>query len=85
MTTTAQTYVDALQMLPHPEGGFYKESYRSPQLMTVARPADGAPVQRNASTGIYFLLEQGKIQAALSDYTPYVSTRWVTDATKLAY
>ena len=32
-----------------------------------------------------FLLEQGKIPAALSDYKPYVSTRWVTDATKLAY
>lgn len=32
-----------------------------------------------------FLLEQGKIPAALSDYSPYVSTRWVTDATKLAY
>ncbi|MDP9587795.1 UNVERIFIED_ORG: taurine transport system substrate-binding protein [Shinella zoogloeoides] len=30
-----------------------------------------------------FLLEQGKIPAALSDYTPYVSTRWVTDAAKL--
>ncbi|AOF93084.1 taurine ABC transporter substrate-binding protein [Sinorhizobium sp. RAC02] len=32
-----------------------------------------------------FLLEQGKIPAALSDYKPYVSTRWVTDAAKLAY
>lgn len=32
-----------------------------------------------------FLLEQGKIPVALSDYKPYVSTRWVTDATKLAY
>jgi taurine transport system substrate-binding protein len=32
-----------------------------------------------------FLLEQGKIPAALSDYRPYVSTRWVSDATKLAY
>ena len=32
-----------------------------------------------------FLLEQGKIPATLPDYKPYVSTRWVTDATKLAY
>ena len=29
-----------------------------------------------------FLLEQGKIPAALSDYSPYVSARWVTDAAK---
>lgn len=32
-----------------------------------------------------FLLEQGKIPAALSDYSPYISARWVTDAAKLAY
>ncbi|RVL88340.1 taurine ABC transporter substrate-binding protein [Sinorhizobium meliloti] len=32
-----------------------------------------------------FLLQQGKIPAALSDYSPYVSTRWVTNAAKLAY
>ncbi len=31
-----------------------------------------------------FLLEQGKIPAALSDYSPYVSARWVTDVAKLA-
>ena len=32
-----------------------------------------------------FLLEQGKIPAALSDYSPYVSTRWVGDAAKLTH
>lgn len=44
----------------------------------------GGTVKAVADTSA-FLLEQGKIPAALSDYTPYVSTRWVTDATKLAY
>ena len=63
MTTTAQTYVQALQLLPHPEGGFYKETYRSQQCLTVARPGDGALAARNASTGIYFLLEQGNFSA----------------------
>ena len=44
----------------------------------------GKTVEAIAKTSA-FLLEQGKIPAALSDYKPYVSTRWVTDATKLAY
>jgi taurine transport system substrate-binding protein len=44
----------------------------------------GGTVKAVADTSA-FLLEQGKIQAALSDYKPYVSTRWVSDATKLAY
>jgi taurine transport system substrate-binding protein len=44
----------------------------------------GGTVKAVADTSA-FLLEQGKIPAALSDYKPYVSTRWVTDAAKLAY
>jgi len=50
-------------MQAHPEGGFYRESYRSPQLMDLTRPEDGSVVQRNVSTGIYFLLEQGNFSA----------------------
>ncbi|MCJ8150980.1 MULTISPECIES: taurine ABC transporter substrate-binding protein [Shinella] len=42
----------------------------------------GGTVKAVADTSA-FLLEQGKIPAALSDYKPYVSTRWVTDAAKL--
>lgn len=44
----------------------------------------GGTVKAIADTSA-FLLEQGKIPSALSDYAPYVSTRWVTDAAKLAY
>lgn len=32
-----------------------------------------------------FLKEQGKIPAALPDYTPYVSARWVEDAARLSF
>jgi len=63
MTPTAQTYVQALHMQAHPEGGFYCESYRSPQLMGVTGAEEGSVVQRNISTGIYFLLEQGNFSA----------------------
>lgn len=29
----ASYFIDKLQMLPHPEGGFYKETYRSAELI----------------------------------------------------
>ena len=61
MSATAQTYIEALEMQPHPEGGFFRETYRSGQLVEVI--GDGAVHQRNAATGIYFLLEEGNFSA----------------------
>jgi len=54
---TAQEYVRWLNMQPHPEGGFFTETYRAAE--TIAAPAlptrfGGA---RAFSTAIYFLLE----------------------------
>jgi hypothetical protein len=63
MTANAQTYVRALQLQAHPEGGFYRETYRSPLLMDVAQVDPGEFVQRSVSTGIYFLLEHGNFSA----------------------
>ena len=51
--------VQLLEMQPHPEGGFYRESFRAP-LVLKGLP-HGAP--RNASTAIYFLLPAGAISA----------------------
>ncbi|MBI1292450.1 cupin domain-containing protein [bacterium] len=50
---------DLLQLSPHPEGGAYREFWRSPA--TIAHPGNGAP--RSASTGIYFLLREGEFSA----------------------
>lgn len=63
MPPTAQTYIDALQMQAHPEGGFYKETYRSDDLMDVTKTGHGTVVQRSVSTEIYFLMEQGNFSA----------------------
>ena len=62
------------------------EGYIFPTLEEQAGEAllGGGTVKAVADTSA-FLLEQGKIPAALSDYKPYVSTRWVSDASKLAY
>ena len=62
MTATAQSYIKALQLQPHPEGGFFSESYRSEQTMEVPAPGGGTQ-QRNVCTAIYFLLEAGNFSA----------------------
>jgi predicted cupin superfamily sugar epimerase len=48
----AQDLIQNLQLLPHPEGGYYKETYRSGQTVVV-----GPEKVRNISTAIFYLLE----------------------------
>ena len=48
--------IEQLELLPHPEGGYYKEVYRSE--MEVQSPVHG--LQRNSLTHIYFLLGKGQ-------------------------
>ena len=62
MTANAQSYIEALQMRPHPEGGFFRESYRSEQTMEAPAPGGGTR-QRSVCTAIYFLLEAGNFSA----------------------
>lgn len=57
MTATAAYYVEQLGMLPHPEGGYFRQTYLSP--LNVQTPRGERPV----STAIYYLLEQGDYSA----------------------
>lgn len=52
----AQQLIETLHLQPHPEGGWYREVFRS---NATATPADGRPL-RSALTSIYFLLEAGQ-------------------------
>jgi predicted cupin superfamily sugar epimerase len=56
---TAKDYIQHLQLIPHPEGGYYKETYRSPLQVSV----EGFDDDRSISTSIYFLLEKGQESA----------------------
>lgn len=52
---TADFWIDALNLQPHPEGGFFRESYRSAGMIT----ASGLPSyigSRHFATSIYYLL-----------------------------
>lgn len=57
---SAEIYIKELELLAHPEGGWYRESYRS----DYAIPGDALPPgfegERNASTAIFYLLEAGQ-------------------------
>ncbi|GAB3856984.1 hypothetical protein GCM10028822_30000 [Hymenobacter terrigena] len=50
--TRAQDLIQQLHLQPHPEGGYYRETYRASHYTTAASGA-----QRNVSTAIYYLLE----------------------------
>jgi len=49
--------IDAYGLSPHPEGGYYKEVYRSGQVVV----SSTAAASRSAVTHIYFLLAAGQV------------------------
>ncbi|GAB7538502.1 cupin domain-containing protein [Burkholderia sp. 3C] len=55
----AAELIERFALLPHPEGGYFRETYRAP--LRVGREADGA--SRSASTAIYYLLCDGAYSA----------------------
>lgn len=59
----AAYYVEKFGMLPHPEGGWYKETYRSSESLAAQYLPERFGGSRSFSTGIYFLLESGQYSA----------------------
>ena len=49
--------IEHLGLAPHPEGGYYRQIYRS---ATIVQPADSRPVRPSLTT-IYFLLAAGDV------------------------
>jgi hypothetical protein len=56
---TAQGLVNKFEMLPHPEGGWYKETYRSEEQINGNALPERFSEKRSFSTAIYFLMEKG--------------------------
>ena len=50
-------WIDRLQLRPHPEGGFYRETYRAQLQISRSALPDGFHGPRSASTAIYFLID----------------------------
>jgi uncharacterized protein len=60
MPAVTDDLIKALGLLPHPEGGYYRETYRSSEAI----PNAGLPARfhgpRSHSTAIYYLLRAGE-------------------------
>jgi predicted cupin superfamily sugar epimerase len=59
MNTEIKQLVSTLGLEPHPEGGFYKETYRSDSSFIPS----GFKAERAVSTCIYFMLTSGSFSA----------------------
>ncbi len=57
MEETIQSLIKAYDLQPHPEGGYYKEKYRSDQTVF----SKEAQKERQAISHIYYLLTKGQV------------------------
>jgi uncharacterized protein len=63
MRMTAAALITGLNLARHPEGGWYRESYRAAAVIPGALLPERFAGDRPFSTAIYFLLERGDISA----------------------
>lgn len=60
---TAQQFIQQFNLQPHPEGGWYKETYKCKEQVEAKALPNRFNGGRAFSTAIYFLLEQGNFSA----------------------
>jgi len=56
----AQFWILKLDLIEHPEGGYYREVYRSHEFIEGNQLKDNRKGRRNLATSIYFLLKSGE-------------------------
>jgi predicted cupin superfamily sugar epimerase len=55
--------INAFKMQPHPEGGWYRQTYKANEKIASEALPERFSGDRNFSTAIYFLLEKGNFSA----------------------
>ena len=60
---TVQQLIRHFSLEPHPEGGWYKQTYKSKETVAAACLPQHFGGDRSIATAIYFLLEQGNFSA----------------------
>jgi predicted cupin superfamily sugar epimerase len=63
MKSSAEFWIEKLQLQKHPEGGWFKEVYQSAEMIQVSALPSGFSGDRSFSTSIYYLLEGGDFSA----------------------
>ena len=59
----SEFWIDRLQLMPHPEGGFYRQTYSASTIFDPSCLPAGFSGPRATSTAIYFLLEEDDFSA----------------------
>lgn len=59
----AAYWIEKLNLRRHPEGGWFRETYRSAELIEQDALPEAFSGERNCSTGIYYLLEEHDFSA----------------------
>lgn len=57
----AAELIETLELNPHPEGGYYRETYHSPTWMSNSQTEETYGGNRRSATCIYFLLERSDV------------------------
>lgn len=60
---TATTLIDQLQLQAHPEGGWYRRTYQSEEMISAAALPQRFNGSRNISTAIFYLIGKGSFSA----------------------
>ena len=73
MDDAAKRIVERFELKPHPEGGHFREVFRSPTRLTHPSIPAGHAAERSAGSLIYFLL-------AGDDFSAFHRVRWSDEA-----
>jgi predicted cupin superfamily sugar epimerase len=60
---SAAEWIRRLELVPHPEGGFYRETYRASERVAASHLPARFGGERSFSTSIYFLLPAEEVSA----------------------
>ena len=60
MSPGRDPWIDALGLVPHPEGGFFRETWRSPESLEGGALPDRFSGRRSLGTAIVYLLRSGE-------------------------
>lgn len=72
MDDTANALVERFDLKPHPEGGFYREVYRSDVILNHPGIPAGRPSERRSGSMIYYLLGP-------EDFSAFHRVRWTDE------
>jgi predicted cupin superfamily sugar epimerase len=63
ITTSPDYWIKVLHLVPHPEGGWFAESYRAMESIPAAALPERFTGSRSLCTAIHFMLEEGQVSA----------------------